>query len=165
MTGSELAVREQAIDAVLDRSTGQVLTLREAPLNDLARWLENIREAEAAVREQKAAVSAEIHRRMDEQVTWTLRTEEGYKLSGQSPNPVTYDGAKLYTELEQLVAEDLIPRAAMDVAVEREYAYRVRVGGVAKLKKLGGAAAAAVDRCKVHLDPARRKVSISREGF
>lgn len=154
---TELALR----DAVIDVRTGEVLTLADAPLADLARWLEAIREQEAVVREQKLAVAAEFHRRMDANVAWTLEAD-GYKIKGEPPTRVTYNAERLHNELALLVAEGVIPQRAMDDAVVRTAHYTARAAGINNLKKIGGQAGDVVAACADPIDPARRRITLSR---
>ncbi len=152
------------IEAVINPQTGEVLTLTDASLRDLAAFIEHARSLKVALTEQIAAVGLEITDRLDRQAKWTVQAEE-YEIRGESPTRVTYSASKLYEQLQQLVAEDLISEAAAHAACERTYAYAAKPAGVNNLRKLGGAVASTLDACAVPVDPLTRRVSVKRKGY
>lgn len=156
-------IDEPTVAQIMDRRTGEIIDLAHATVEELGTWLDGLREAEQIQRSEKSAVHREIHRRMDADVTWTLRSAT-WKLTGQSPTLVTYDAEKLHQALAELVEEDLIPQAALEAAVEVKPTYSARVSGINKLQKLGGTVADVIERCAQPKDPARRRVTLSRIG-
>lgn len=142
------------LPAVLNPITGEVVAL-DAPTDHLGEWLDNVRDFEGAIREQKAAVTAELLRRMDNEATWTVHAGP-FKLTGRSPEPETvYDAARLRAVLEQLVADDLISERAMNEACEPIVELKPRKAGIAKLLKLGGAVRRLIEQCAEDREPTR----------
>lgn len=157
MTGEQLQRAVQFADPL----TAEVLTL-DSESGDLARFLTNVRELESVLREHKRMVTRELLTRMDRSASWTMRVEGGLKITGQSPAPAeSWDGAELRTALLELVDAGVLAVEAVDAAVETVVSYRPRKAGITALRKLGGDAAAVVERLCVVSEPERR-VSVSR---
>lgn len=129
---------------VLHPGTGELVSLG-APTDVLAHVLAAARDEEDRMLEIKRAVWREVHLRMDAEALWTLDIPElPWKLSGQSPNRVTYDGDKLHASLLPLVDDGTISLRAFSEAVKSETVRTAKVGGCNKLLKLGGKVARAV---------------------
>ncbi len=145
---------------VLDRSTGEVVDLAATGTDTLAAFLTNTRELEAELRQAKALVAREVHRRMDAEAKWTARVG-GYELRGESPDRTDYDTEGLDKALRRLVRRELITREAAKSALERVVTLKPRKQGIKALAKLGGEVEAAVVECERPVDRERR-VSVSR---
>jgi hypothetical protein len=155
MSGQELTEREQ-LEHVLNPSTGEIVTVRDATTDQLAEYLASVREFESLLREHKQAVTGEVLRRMDQEARWSV-TVGDHKLSSRSPEPVIeYDGERLHAALQQLVAEDLIAPAAADAACERVVTYKPVKRGINALLKLGVAVTAVIEACGREEHPERR---------
>lgn len=127
--------------------TGEAIDLT-GPDYDLVRAFDELREYEAGVKTVRGVIGDELRRRMDLAATWTLRAGS-FKATAPSPEPRTeYDVDDLREGLALLVAEGLISRDAADAALSREVTYKPSVGGIRKLKKLGGRVRAVVEGCE-----------------
>lgn len=158
MSGMDLT---HAVDVQLvDPSTGELLTL-DATTDLLGEFLDHVRDVEAQLREQKRAVSRELHARMDREGLWTVRLP-GLTVSGQSPARVEYDGDQLHDALEQLVAADLISETASLAACESVTEWKPKVAGINRLIKLGGRVAELVKACAADVPPESRRITIKR---
>jgi hypothetical protein len=148
--------------ALVNARTGEALTL-DSPTGDLARLLDDIKTYEGELRDVKAAVSREILKRMDQQVSWTINLPgEGLKLTGLSPDPVkSYDGPALRDALYELVDEGLLTIDAVNAAVETVVISKPRMHAIANLRKLGGRVKETVDSYETET-PRDRRVSVSR---
>lgn len=126
---------------LVDYSTGEVVALRDASIDQLAVRLNDVRDVEANLKAVKRLVNEEIHRRMDEGRHWTL---EGlnYKLSSESAEPVSsYDPDRLNAILEVWVREGetdedrRLRHLALLRAIETVVSRKVKVGGVKAILK------------------------------
>lgn len=164
--GTELDARME-LDApftIVSPATGEVLAL-DAPTEDLAGWLVDVRDWEAQARDAKRVVTAEILSRLDRGASWTAHfPDAGIKISGDSPAPVEeWDGAELRTFLLDLVDEGVITVEAVDAAVQTVVTYKPRKAGINALRKLGGRAQEVVDAlCRtVERD---RRITVTRSA-
>jgi hypothetical protein len=138
------------LPAVAHPVTGEVLPL-DAPTVDLARALDELKELESRLKEVRDRIGEEVLQRMDAKALWTLRTEDGFKLSAPSPAPkAEWDGPALALALVELRGLDLIDYEAAVAA------------GLNRLLKLGGEVAERVGACRVMVEPVRR-VTVKRE--
>ena len=144
---------------VYDGRHGEVIDLAAAPSDRLAQFLAEVRDLEASLRQAKAQVGRELHRRMDAEASWTLNLP-GYKVTGQSPDRVDYDPEELAGALRGLRRSGLISPRASKAALERVVELRPRKKGLAALLRLGGEVAAAVRACERPVESERR-VSVS----
>lgn len=138
--------------------TGELLTL-DAPTEDLASLLADIRDFESVLKEQKALVNRELLARLDKNASWTQQAGD-YKLS--APSPATgeeWDGAGLYAALCDLKDSGVISMDAVNLAVEIQHVYKVRKVGVNSLRKLPGVGQV-VDRYCTPAEPKARYVSV-----
>jgi hypothetical protein len=142
--------------------TGEALDPKEAATDELADMLDAAKGLEFDLRALKHEVWREVHRRFDEHARWTWEGN-GWKLTGQSPDRVEYDGEGLYDALTALSFQGVITPEARDAAVETQTVYKPRAAGINKLKKLGGRVRATIER---HARPveSERRVSVSRKG-
>lgn len=166
MTGQQLQprppVQPQGAGQVtlVNPSTGEVVPL-DGPTEDLAAWLEAIREWEAVARFAKRLVAEELHERMDRDLTLTVHAG-GFTVKGQGATETVYDGEGLYRDLTELVLSGQITEGALEEAVERTVTYRVKAQGVRKLKSAGHGDL--VDRHAETRPREQRRISLSRRA-
>jgi hypothetical protein len=150
------------LPAVAHPVTGEVLPL-DAPTVDLARALDELKELESRLKEVRDRIGEEVLQRMDAKALWTLRTEDGFKLSAPSPAPkAEWDGPALALALVELRGLDLIDYEAAVAALETVVTYKPKAAGLNRLLKLGGEVAERVGACRVMVEPVRR-VTVKRE--
>lgn len=143
--------------------TGEALDLQTAGVDDLARFLDDIKDYRSRLNELKNLIDREVLRRQDQNAAWTTRAG-GYVLKGSSPAPgEEYDALALRSELLGLVDEGALSIEAVDAAVETVVAYKVRKTGVNALLKLGGVVAQIIDRHRTVTEKTRY-VTVSRES-
>jgi hypothetical protein len=148
---NSLEVRE--ID-VIHPLTGEMLVVRDAETNDLARFLDEIREYESRLREAKSIVNREVLRRMDADAHWTTYTND-WQLSAPSPTPgEEFDGQKLQEALYELAEQGVISKDSVYRAVQAQVVYKVQAAGVKALRRLGGVVAETINR---HATPTEKK--------
>jgi len=160
--GKELVLQGGSI--VVDQQTGQMLNVAEAEVDDLALYLDGVRELERQLGIAKRHVGEEVLRRMDQDGSWTLRAGP-YKLQGRSPAPtVGYDAEALEKALRRLVRSKAISKdaAARALRVEKVIVRTVQKQGVNALLKLGGKVAEAVKACGTEQEASRGIPSVSR---
>lgn len=157
--GLPVPTRED-MPAVIDPTTGEVITL-DGPTDQLALFIQNVRDVEQAFRESKRAVAAELHRRMDAEATWTVRAGD-WEISGESPSRVEYDPTELHDRLTELLESDLITPRAMEDAIERVVTFKPKVRGINQLLKLGGVVREYVEKCQRPVERERR-ITIKRK--
>jgi hypothetical protein len=138
--------------------TGELVDL-DAPTNELARLVDEIRELESALREIKSSVSREVHSRMDRDARWTVEVG-GYRVSGASPSRVTYDGDRRELVLVELVASGEISEAAAAAALEVQTIRKPRAVGINALRKISPSVAAAIDATATPVDPDSRRLTV-----
>lgn len=151
---TELESREQGVTLVHPQ-TGEIIDLHSAASDQIAQWIESVREWEANAREAKQLAAAELHDRMDRSASWTLHAGE-YTIVGESPNRVEYEVGTLRGVLGHLVEDGLITAEAADAAVKAEVTYKPAKRGINALMKLGGAVADAIRACERPVDRPRR---------
>lgn len=140
---------------VVSPRTGEVLTL-DAPLDDLGQWLDDVREVEGRIKDEKRAVQDELLRRFDKQALHTHHLAGGLKLSSPSPVPaVEYDALEMRTALLELVDADVLAIEAVDRAIEPITEYKPRKTGINALLKLGGRVAEIVREHTREIERAR----------
>lgn len=149
MTGAEPGVELWHPD------TGEVIDLRSASASQLAEWLTAIREWESKTREAKSLVSIELHERFDRAAKWSIR-EDGFLVSGESPERIEYDPALLRDVLGTLVDANSITPDAADAALKREVTFKPSKRGINALLKLGGNVADAINGCRMEVTRPRR---------
>lgn len=150
-------------DLAVNPFTGEALELRDAAIDDLARFLDDIKDYRSRLQEAQSLVSREVLRRQDQAASWTTRAG-GFVLKGASPAPSEeFDALALRSELLGLVDEGALSIEAVDAAVETIITYKPQKSGINALRKLGGVVAQIVDR---HAQPVEkpRYVSISRDA-
>ena len=147
-------------ELVIHPFTGEVLDL-DSPTEHLARWLQEQRDQEQVLREEKNRVQRELLRRMDLEANYTLRAGE-FEIKGDGPQtPLEYDGQGLREALDDYVKAGFISRSAVDRAVEPVTAYKVKAAGVNALRKLEGSTIPAViDRYAAPKEGYVRRVSV-----
>ncbi len=146
---------------VVHPGTGEVLSVRDAQDDQLARFMDEIRDYESRLREAKAIVNREMLRRLDLDGKWT-RPAGQYTVSAPSPAPgEEFDGEALLTDLWGLVDAEEITSDAAERAVRREIVYKPQMAGIRALRKLGGNVLETVNR---HATPVekRRYVKVER---
>lgn len=151
---------------VLDRSSGELIDVREASTDRLARFLDEAAELVSLVNEARAQVDREVLRRMDEEATWTARVGS-FELRAPSPEAgmTYYDAEGLEEALDDLVERGLVSEqaAAAALEVETKVERKPRQGGIRALLRLGGEVAEAVAACeRRRQEPPRRSVRVRR---
>lgn len=114
---------------VIDRSTGEVIDVRAAATEDLARFMVNFAAFQADLADGAAIVEEEIRRRLDRGGKWTIREGDPaagvqYEITAPSPTAGTegYDPAILEQVLQDLVEDDVISPDAAEAALRRTVA-------------------------------------------
>jgi hypothetical protein len=157
---------EATSDQVLDRASGELLDVREAPTERLARFLDDIAELTGQLGEARSAAEREVLARMDAEASWTTVAGE-FQLQAPSPEAGMsyYDPDALHEALVALGRRGLIGRQAAraalktDITVERNAQQR----GIKALLSLGGEVAAAIAGCQRRREqPPRRAVRVRR---
>lgn len=150
----------QTLDSVvLNPVTGEVINLANAPLADVARLLDEVRQLETHLRDLKRTVSEHVLAGMDRQASWTLRGG-GYELRSSSPVPaVTYDAAALHAALLELVDQGALDRSAVAAAVQEIVDYKPIARGINALTKLGGIVADTIAQHRTEA-PKQRYVTV-----
>lgn len=148
-------------DIVLISKHGEELTL-DSPTQDLAEYLDGVKELRSRLDEERAIISRELVSRMDQGAKWTLHAGP-YKLTAPSPAVgEEWDGAELYDALCELVEDGAISMDAVNAAVEIHLSYKVKKAGVNALRKIGGPVAGAIDGLAREAEPKPRNVSVTR---
>lgn len=146
---------------VVSPITGELFEL-DRPSIDLARLLQDVRDAESMLREAKRVVGDELLRRMDQAASWTIRLEGGLTVKSSSPAAVEqFDAPELHDDLMALVDEGVLTVEAADAAVETVVSYKARKVGINALRKLGGRVAEIVNAHARSEEPTRY-VSVTR---
>ncbi|MCP9491194.1 MAG: hypothetical protein MSC31_15155 [Solirubrobacteraceae bacterium MAG38_C4-C5] len=153
-------------DQVLDHANGELLDVREAPTDRLARFLEDSAELAGKLGEAKSAVEREVLRRMDADASWTAVAGE-FELQAPSPEAGMsyYEVDVLHDALVDLGRRGVIGRQAARAALKTEITVerKAQRAGVKALLSLGGEVAAAVAACERRREqPPRRTVRVRR---
>lgn len=119
---------QSAGPTVVDRTTGEILSVREASIEQLAEFLVNQQEFRAALTDAEETVAAETLERMDRAAQWTHRVGE-YELKAPSPTAgtETYLPDVLRDVLARLVSTDKIDENAAGKALRRTLALELEV--------------------------------------
>lgn len=111
---------------VLDRATGELIDLDDAPSERLAEAVDALAELRAELAEGEEALSDELVARLDRQASWTLRVgdptgERQWEITAPSPvaGTRTYDALDLYAALELLIEDGTIDTEAAAAALRR----------------------------------------------
>lgn len=137
MTQTPLSPQIVPQQTIVSPSTGEVLA-PDSPVEDLGRFLTDVRSHESEVREAKRTVTRWVVARMDSAASWSLHAP-GFKLTAPSPKPTEqFDGPALREALLPLVDEGVLSVEAVDAAVEPVVTYEPRKRGINALRKLGG---------------------------
>jgi hypothetical protein len=145
---------------VIDPSTGEVVDL-DSPIDQLAACMDNIRELESRIREEKSKLTREFLERFDKQAEWSTVAGD-FQVSAPSPKPrEEFDGPGLHEALRVLVDDGTISVEALDAAVETVISYEPRRTGINKLRKLGGRAEKIIRAYTTETQPTRY-VKVSR---
>jgi hypothetical protein len=150
---------------------GGIVDPREAETLELAEFTDNAAHLAAITREAKTVVSDELVRRLDRGGKWT-RHEEGFKITSPSPaaGSVSFDTEKLRAALADLLDADLIDEEAATAALEHVHPpppapyWKQKAAGIGALLKLGGDVAAAIEGCKVDVEPPKRTAKVTRKA-
>lgn len=135
--------------------TGEVLDLETAPLADVARFLDEIRQIEGQLRDLKKLVSDHVLAGMDRSASWTLRAGP-YQLRSSSPaRKAEYDAAGLHAALLALVDEGALDRSAVESAVTETVEYKASARGINALNKLGGIIADTITQYRSEVEKTR----------
>lgn len=143
--------------------TGEYLDLPNETDSKLAEVLTEVRDLESRLRELKAGIQDEFHRRMDKSRLYTLHLPGGMKVTGQSDAlKSVWDGAELERVLEEMAAggeieADVIGRTVEELPV----VYKVDARGVAALLK-SPTLAPRIEACRRLVAPEGRRISVSR---
>lgn len=111
---------------VIDRRTGELVDLREAPDDVLARMNDHAQELKDELALTQSMISAELVRRLDRSGEWTRRVTDvdtGLRWEIKAPSPtagtVAYRPDVLRDELRALLERDVIDVAAAENALAR----------------------------------------------
>ena len=116
--------------------TGEAIDLVHAPNNELARFLDGLKEDQRALREAQSIVEEEVIRRMDHEGQYTMRAGP-YTLRSGSPEPSEeFDALALRSDLLELADRGVISVEAVDRAVVTIVEYRAQKRGINALRKL-----------------------------
>jgi hypothetical protein len=153
-------------DQVLDRASGELLDVHEAPTERLAQFLEDAAELASQLGEAKSAVEREVLRRMDAEASWTAVAGE-FELQAPSPEAgmTYYEADALHTTLVDLGRRGLIGRQAAYAALKTDITveHKAQRAGIKALLRLGGEVATAVAGCERRREqPPHRAVKVRR---
>lgn len=157
MTENAVA-RSEALE-VFDPRSGEIVDLRKQSDEDLAAFLQWIRDQEEGARRSKKLISIELHRRMDGDALWT-REAETFRIKGAAPPTPDYEAERLRPILEQLVKDGDITEAAMENACPLETKPKAKKQGIKALAKLGKKIADAIKQAEKPVDLDSRSVSL-----
>jgi hypothetical protein len=111
---------------VVDRTTGELLDLRAASVERLARYMTDLQDLWRELSQLEEAVSDELVRRCDQGALWTLRvndpeTGHQYEVKTQSPaaGAGTYRPDELQHQLNGLVADGTLNTGGAEGALKR----------------------------------------------
>lgn len=143
---------EATAPAVVDRKTGEVLVLEDAPDEQLAAFCTNLQDLRAELGEAEALVHQELVARLDRNASWTLRVGDPessaqWEITAPSPTAGTesYPEVELEVELAGLVDEGTISPDAADAALERVVVVKVTPGWGVDLQSLIDAISASTE--------------------
>ena len=121
--GTELT---PTITAVLDRTTGELISVAEAETEQLAQYVTNQQQLRDELRDAEAVVSGELVARMDQSASWTMRvgdpkTGVQWEITTSSPTAgtETYPVDLLQAALADLIAKGTITPDAASKACKR----------------------------------------------
>jgi hypothetical protein len=117
---------------VLDHTTGEIIDIAKADTARLAAFCTNLGQLRKELAEAEGIVSDELIDRMDHECLYTLHVEDGelrWEIKGSSPTAGTtvYPQDMLETELQGLVAENLITPEAAGRALHRHISLQLGV--------------------------------------
>jgi hypothetical protein len=121
---------------VLDRSTGELVDVREASTERLAVFDQTVDELIAELNDGRAVVSEELVRRLDRDASWTQRVPDPrapdaaqFEITAPSPQAgsTTYPEADLEAELKGLIARGTISEDGATQALERTVELKLRI--------------------------------------
>lgn len=143
--------------------SGEVLDLRDASDNQLAKALDEARQFEREqLRGFKRGVEQVVLDRMDANAEWTVHTEE-YTLSGDSPGLIDYDVDELRKALARLVSEGKLSEESASKAITAKTEYTASKRGIGQLVKLGGDVAEAIRACERPRERRSVRLKLRRE--
>jgi hypothetical protein len=152
---------ERPAPDVIHPATGEIIAVHDAADEQLARFLDEIRDYELRLREAKAIVNRELLTRLDHDGRWT-RHAGAFTLSAPSPAPgETFDAEKLRDALFELAGEGELTVDAVHRAIRTEVVYTPVAGELKALRKLGGPVAAAIDAHATRMER-KRYVKVER---
>jgi hypothetical protein len=145
---------------VIHPATGEI-TVLNAPVAELARWLAEARELDRQMKIEKQRITDELLARMDSEASYTLRSG-GLEIKGDGPVPPTeYDAQALYTSLQEYVEAGVITKDALERAVvPQPVTYKARTQGLKALEKLNGGIVQAIQRHARPTEDYRRRVNV-----
>jgi hypothetical protein len=125
MSGTEL---QPAIPTVVDRVTGEVLSVRDASTEQLAEFTTNCQQAREEIGDAERIVSNELLDRLDKSAAWTQRVGS-FELKAPSPTAgtETYPSDMLRDALVQLVDARTISEDAAGNALQRRLVLELAV--------------------------------------
>jgi hypothetical protein len=134
--GVELVEREPINEPLVHPLTGEAIDLAHAPDEEIARFLDGLKEHKAQIQEAQHIVTAEVLRRMDLDARYTRRAGP-YVFNSSSPEPtVEYDALPLREDLLELVDQRQLTIDAVDRTVEPVVTYKVKKSGINALRKI-----------------------------
>jgi hypothetical protein len=154
-------VQGESGPAIIDRATGELIPLTDAPDDALASLRDYLKDLRSRIAEANALLDSEVVRRMDQDRCWTIHAG-GLTLTAPSPAPAfEWDAPGLYSDLEAMVADGELSERAFLAAVDEVVGYRVKAAGVNALLKGGGPVAEIVKAHRTEVEKPRR-VSVKR---
>jgi hypothetical protein len=149
---------------VIHPGTGQMLRL-DAPTEELATWLTEIRREEQQLREEKRRVTHELIARMDREASYTLRTGD-LEIKGDRPTPpLDYDAPGLYEKLREYVEAEVITQEALHRAIEPVVTLKAHARGLDALRRLGGPIVEVIEQHAQPRENYERRVNIKPRGL
>ena len=148
-------------DPVPDPITGELLDLAEFTDNELAALIDKARDQRSRLNETVNTASEVLHDRMDRSRLWTIDAGE-WKISGQSDEPrAVWDADRLQLVLLDLVGTGVLDADAADRAINVTVTRTVAASGVKALLK-SPALAASIEECREFVEPAARRIKLTR---
>jgi hypothetical protein len=161
--GTDLVLRDGK--EAVNPETGENLVLKDVEAVELAAYIDDVRYYESKLSEAKQIVGREIHRRMDENLTWTMNVG-GFKVTGQSPTTTEWDEDKLEEVLNELVRKRKITAGQRDTVVVKEMVpvRKIVKGKLNALMKVSDEVKAAIVACSSKVEARRSIPTVKRKN-
>lgn len=166
--GAEIAVPEPPVTFAHPTTAEVIAVVADTATDVLADARDALVTHEADVRSIKQAIDRELTRRLDYEGTRSTEIDGGagrFKLTGQAPTKVEWDGELLAKKLRSLVRAGLISKERAGACVERVVTYKAKHGELVKLAKHADERVrAAVEAGRREVDVPHRTVSVTRKA-